>query len=76
MSGEMRFAKKCRFKKDTQFRIYKPTSRETRMKSKTQHVDDSWDQGISKRVNGVCRCASKKKEGCQTHKGGFHQPQI
>ena len=44
---------------------------------KTQHVDDEWDQGISKIFNGVCRCACfSKKEGCQHNKGGFHQPQI
>ena len=55
------FAKTCRFKKDTQFQIHKPKSRETLTKSKTQHVDDEWDQGISKIVNGVCRCALRKK---------------
>ena len=29
------------------------------MKSKTQHVDDDWDQRISKGVNSACRCALK-----------------
>ena len=37
----MRFAKtkKRRFETDTQFHIYKPTQRETFMKSKTPHVE-------------------------------------
>ena len=30
------------------------------MKSKTQHVDDYWDQCISKGVNSACRCAFNK----------------
>ena len=49
--GTMRFVKTCKFNKDTHFIIYKPQSRETLMKSKTQHVDDDWDQGISKTGN-------------------------
>ena len=57
IGGKMRCAKQRSFKTDTQFRIDKPKSRETLMKSKTQHVDDYWDQRISKIVNSVCRCA-------------------
>ena len=29
------------------------------MKSNTQHVDDYFDQGISKGINKACRCALK-----------------
>ena len=61
IGGNMRFARKLKFKKDTPFRIDKPKYRETLMKSKSQHVDDAWDQRISKRFNSVCRCALKKK---------------
>ena len=35
----MTFEKHRRLKKDTQIQIYKPTQRETPMKSKTQHID-------------------------------------
>ena len=42
------------------------------MKSKTQHVDDYWDQRISKIVNSACRCAVKtnKQESRQHRIGG------
>ena len=61
LNGRMRFAKSHRFNTDTQFRFDKPKSMETLMKSNTQHVDETWDRGISKGVNTLYRCASQNE---------------